>query len=228
MGSSEAGVGFADNLAQAVAVGQRQIEKLDQAGQLRWHLDGGGGEHKGSPVGGELLPYVAQAAHDDRIIHVAMEILQHEHSLDGHGLEVGERLHRVGGVVHGGPRTGAGIGVRLRGRARTKLRTRISNGLGSGGAAAGADEAVGDGPLEDGHTQIGAGGAHQRKGTHFLDRLHDDDWGRGVDENLQAFKRIHRNLFRGASVPCNRSQVLYHRGHPSTSLRAGSGTRGKR
>ncbi len=43
MSTGHAGVGFADDLAQAVGVGQRQIEKFHQAGQFGRHLDGGGG-----------------------------------------------------------------------------------------------------------------------------------------------------------------------------------------
>ena len=41
--ASHARVGFADDLAQAVAIGQRKIEKLDEAGQLGRHFDGGCG-----------------------------------------------------------------------------------------------------------------------------------------------------------------------------------------
>ena len=164
MSSRQTGVGLTDNLAQAVAVGQRKIEELYQAGQFGRHFDRGSGEHQGPAVGGEFLAHVAQAAHHYRVIHVAMEILEHEYSFDGHGLQVGQRLHRIGGVVHGGPRTGAGVvanrrqhrshqsigfAVALRDCAHSSFRTRISNRWGSGDAAARADEAVGDGPFED-------------------------------------------------------------------------------
>ena len=62
-------------------------------------------------VGGEFLAYVAQTAHDDRVIHVAMEIFEHEDGFDGQSLQVRERLHRIGGVVHRRFRGGAGIGA---------------------------------------------------------------------------------------------------------------------
>ena len=132
-----------------------------------------------------------------------MEILQHEDRLDGHRLEVRQGLHRIGSVVHGGPRTGAGIvasrrqhrphqaigfAVALRERAHSSFGTWINNGLGSGGAAAGADQAIGDGPLKDRQTQLRACHAHQRQRTHFLDRLHDDDGGGGVDEDFKPFQ----------------------------------------
>ena len=79
--------------------GQRQIEKLDQAGQFRRHLDGGSGQDQRPSIGGKFLADIAQPAHDHRIIHVAMEVFEDEHSLDRHGLEVRERLHGIGGVV---------------------------------------------------------------------------------------------------------------------------------
>src|SRR5208282_778244 len=82
MGSSHAGVGFADDFAQAAAVGEREIEKLYQSRKFGRHFDGGGGQHQSPAVSGEFLPYVAQTAHDDGIVQVAMEILEHEYGFD--------------------------------------------------------------------------------------------------------------------------------------------------
>ena len=148
VGTGQAGVGFADNLAQAVAVGQRQIQKFHQARQFGRHFDGGSGQHQGSSIGGEFLAYVAQTAHHYRVIHVAMEVFQHEDGLDGHGLEVRQRLHGVGGVVHGGLRPRAGIGTSE--CVEAGLRPALAGSGTRPHTAAGADQAVGDGPFKDG------------------------------------------------------------------------------
>ncbi len=76
-----------------------------------------------------------------------MEIFQHEDGLDGHGLEVGQGLHGVGGVVHGSSRGGAGVGAHSRHHGSrqaigfaTALRSRAPRlNRRRGGAAAGAD-----------------------------------------------------------------------------------------
>lgn len=89
-----------------------------------------------------------------------MEVFQHEDGLDGHGLEVGQRLHRVGGVVHGGFRPRARIGAAE--CVEAGLRPALAGSETRPHTAAGADEAVGDGPFKDCQTQFGAGRAHQR------------------------------------------------------------------
>ena len=87
------------------------------------------------------------------------------------------------------------------------MRARPAMVAGDGGAAAGTDEAVGDGPFEERQIQLRAGIAHQRKGADFLDRLHDDDGRGGVDENLEAFEwaggRIHMYLTGRELLPYN-------------------------
>ena len=99
-----------------------------------------------------------------------MEVFQYENGLDGHGLQVRQGLHGVGGVVHGRSRGGAGIGSNRREDGSRQpisfaiaLRNQAArrNRLGSGPAAAGTDQAVGDGPFKDRQTELGAGGAHK-------------------------------------------------------------------
>src|SRR5208283_4208388 len=55
--AGHASVGFADDFAQAVFVGQGQVEELHEAGQFGGHFDGGSGEDQSPSVGGEFLAY---------------------------------------------------------------------------------------------------------------------------------------------------------------------------
>jgi hypothetical protein len=94
--------------------GRRQIEKFDETDQLGRHFNGGRREHQSAPVSGELLPYIPQPAHHDRVVHVAMEVFQDEDSFDAHALEIRQRLNRVGGVIHGTLGAGSAIGATRR------------------------------------------------------------------------------------------------------------------
>ena len=86
---------------QAVAIGQREIEVLDQRGEFRGDGDFGRGDDDCPTVGGELLAYVAQAAHDDGVVHVAVKVFQDEDGFERRRLHVGEGLHGFAGVVDG-------------------------------------------------------------------------------------------------------------------------------
>ena len=67
-----------DDLAQTLLVRQREFEELDQAAQFRRDRDRRRGDDDRAAIGGKLLPYIPQAAHHHRVIHVAMKILEHE------------------------------------------------------------------------------------------------------------------------------------------------------
>ena len=129
-----------------------------------------------------------------------MKIFENVHGLHGHGFEVGQCLHRIGGVVHGrlwscpgistcrrqdGPGQSISFAVAVRNwHARLHCRLRHGN------AAAGSNQAIGDGPFVNRQSQVGAGGAHQRDSAHFLHRFHDNDGSRRIDKNFQSFQRI--------------------------------------
>ena len=92
---------FVDDLTQAQFVRQRKLQEFDQAAQFRRNRDRRRGDDDGAPVGGELLSYVAQPAHHDRVVHVTMKIFENEGRFERHRLQIAERLGGFLAVVEG-------------------------------------------------------------------------------------------------------------------------------
>ena len=205
-----------NDFVQALAIGQGQIEILHQRCQFGGHSYLGSGDDHGAAVGGKLLADIAQAAHDDRIVHVAMKVFEDKDGFDRHRFHVGQSLHGFARVVYGGRGGGACVGSyggrhgasepvgfraagAERGRAGRPLGPvgglidaglqRVLWGFGRS-VRAGAQQAVGDAPLEGRHVEFRAGGSHHGDGVHLLRGLHHHDRSRGVDENFEAIEAV--------------------------------------
>ena len=94
-----------NDVAQTISVRQRKIKVLYQLFQFGGHFDFWRSDHDRAAVCGKLLADIAQAAHNDGVIHVAMKVFEYEDGLDRHRLHVSQSLHGFASVVD---RSGSG------------------------------------------------------------------------------------------------------------------------
>ena len=219
--AGHAGVGFLDDRAQAVEVGQRQVEELDQAGQFRRHFDRGRGDHQRPAVGRRIsAPRRAGGARPPGC-PCGDESLSARTRLDRHRPPYWRAPAPDRSMLYTAAlRRCGGIGTDRRVRARQRSASLLP-AVSSPSAYQDALYTPARRPARQNaparrrsSTQKRPGSApnrpaHQRNSLYFLDCFHNDDGSGGIDENLEAFdwslSRIHICLTQRDLLPYNLS-----------------------